>query len=115
MGNCFWYEPHADCAGEGSWYSQELPTHTRAAVSARDLAVGRFRQFAAHFKADGVVGVRAVRRARDHEYNGHTIFHIEMVLMGTAVVRRADAKEPPRPLLVVNVADIARRHGGHST
>ena len=49
MGNCFWYEPHADCASEGSWYSQELPVHTRAAITARDYAVQRFRAFAAHF------------------------------------------------------------------
>jgi uncharacterized protein YbjQ (UPF0145 family) len=110
MGNCFWYEPHADCAGEGSWYSQELPVHTRAATISRDLAVERFRQHAHHFNAHGVVGVKVLRHARDHEWESnnshHTAFHIEMVLMGTAVVRRGDAAPPPRPKLVVDLRDL---------
>lgn len=113
MGNCFWYEPHADCTSEGSWFSQELPTHTRAATAARDLAVERFRAFAHHFGAHGVVGVRVVRQGRDHEYeindNKHTSFHLEMLLMGTAVVRRSNAGEPPRPQLVVDLLDRPRR------
>jgi uncharacterized protein YbjQ (UPF0145 family) len=109
MGNCLWYEPHADCARDGSWYSQELPTHTRASMTARDLAVERFRKFAHHFDAHGVVGVKVLRTAHDHEHEGHHSFHIEMVLMGTAVVRRADAKEPPRPKLVVDLRDLVRR------
>jgi uncharacterized protein YbjQ (UPF0145 family) len=113
MGNCFWYEPHADCTSEGSWFSQELPVHTRASMTARDHAVERFRRFAHHFNAHGVVGVKVQRIARDHEYESndrsHTSFHIEMVLMGTAVVRRADAKEPPRPKLVVDLRDLVRR------
>jgi uncharacterized protein YbjQ (UPF0145 family) len=113
MGNCFWYEPHADCTSEGSWYSQELPTHTRASVTSRDLAVERFRSFAHHFNAHGVVGVKVLRHARDHEYEqsnrSHTSFHIEMVLMGTAVARRGDAGAPPRPKLVVDVRDLVRR------
>ena len=113
MGNCFWYEPHADCTSEGSWFSQELPVHTRASMTSRDLAVERFRRFAHHFNAHGVVGVKVRRTARDHEYDSndrsHTAFHIEMVLMGTAVVRRADAKEPPRPKLVVDLRDLVRR------
>jgi uncharacterized protein YbjQ (UPF0145 family) len=117
MGNCFWYEPHADCYGEGSWYSQELPAHTRASTTSRDLAVERFRSFAHHFNAHGVVGVKVSRHARDHEWesssNGHhTAFHIEMVLMGTAVVRRGDAGTPPRPKLVVDLCDVVRRTRG---
>jgi uncharacterized protein YbjQ (UPF0145 family) len=117
IGNCFWYEPHADCASEGSWFSQELPAHTRAATTSRDLAVERFRGFAHHFNAHGVVGVKVVRYARDHEWETennnrttvHTAFHIEMVLMGTAVVRRGDAAPPPRPKLVVDLRDLVRR------
>jgi uncharacterized protein YbjQ (UPF0145 family) len=112
MGNCFWYEPHADCAGEGSWFSQELPAHTRASTTSRDLAVERFRHFAHHFNAHGVVGVQVLRQARDHEWDGnntsHTAFHIEMVLMGTAVVRRGNAGPPPRPKLVVDLRDLVR-------
>ena len=112
MGNCFWYEPHADCRGEGSWLSQELPAHTRAATASRDLAVERFRKFAHHFRAHGVVGVEVLRHGRDREWgdhDAHTEFSIEMVLMGTAVVRRGDAGAPPRPKLVVDLRDLVRR------
>jgi uncharacterized protein YbjQ (UPF0145 family) len=111
MGNCFFYVRHADCVSEGSFFSSELPAHSRAAQAARDLAVQRFRHFAQHFRADGVVGVRVHRQARDHEWraseNGpeHTAFSVELMLAGTAVVRRGDASPPTRPLLVVNLRD----------
>ncbi len=113
MGNCFWYEPHADCSIEGSYFSSELPTHTQASLRARYLAVERFRAFAKHFEADGVVGVRVHRHSSEHEHSGHIRFHMEVMLMGTAVKRRGDAGPPPRPRLVVDVADHPRKHGGH--
>jgi uncharacterized protein YbjQ (UPF0145 family) len=117
LGNCFYYARHADCASEGTWWSSELPVHTEASQVARDLAVERFRAFAAHFNADGVVGVRVQRRARDHEWESnertHTSFHVDMLVMGTAVVRRGDAKDPPRPGLVVDLRDIKTRYGTH--
>jgi uncharacterized protein YbjQ (UPF0145 family) len=118
MGNCFWYTPHADCFGEGSFYSSELPAHTRAASSARDLAVKRFRNFAQHFRADGVVGVRVARDGRDHEWSrgkddDHTAFSLDLVVMGTAVVRRETVAPPPRPPLVVDLRDIKSRYGTH--
>jgi uncharacterized protein YbjQ (UPF0145 family) len=109
MGNCFWYARHADCVSEGSFFSSELPVHSQAAQAARDLAVQRFRHFAHHFRADGVVGVRVHRESRDHEWraseNGpeHTAFSIELMLAGTAVVRRGDARPPARPLLVMDL------------
>lgn len=103
LGNCFWYVRHADCSREGSWYSSELPAHTQASQAARDLAVARFRQFAAHFRADGVVGVRVHRHAHDHEEDGHTHFSVDMMVAGTAVVRRGDAAPPPRPRIVVDL------------
>ncbi|HTA93177.1 MAG TPA: heavy metal-binding domain-containing protein [Polyangiaceae bacterium] len=109
MGNCFWYENHADCAGEGSWFSQELTSHTRAARQARSLAVERFRHAARHFNAHGVVGTRVERVAYDREYEvndtSHTAFHLDLVVMGTAVVRRENPAPPPRPLLVVDLND----------
>lgn len=114
MGNCFWFEPHADCVVEGSYFSSELPTHTQASLRARYLAVERFRNFARHFNADGVVGVRVHRESHEHEHSGHIRFHMEVMLMGTAVKRRGDAAPPPRPRLVVDVADRPRKHGSHT-
>ncbi len=120
IGNCFWYARHADCASEGSWFSGELPVHTRAAHEARDQAVHRFRTFAQHFGAHGVVGVRILRRGRDREYevneSSHTSFELDLVVMGTAVVRRADVAHdhaPPRPLVVVDLRDRPSRYGEH--
>jgi uncharacterized protein YbjQ (UPF0145 family) len=111
MGNCFWYSRHADCIDEGSFFSSELPEHSQAAQAARNIAVQRFRNFALHFRADGVVGVRVERRARDHEWKTsehgrrHTAFSIELMLAGTAVVRRGDAQPPSRPLIVMDLRD----------
>jgi uncharacterized protein YbjQ (UPF0145 family) len=117
MGNCFWYAPHADCFGEGSFYSSELPAHTQASTSARDLAIERFRQFARHFDAHGVVGVRVERNGSDHEWEvndtQHTSFSLDLVVMGTAVVRRENVEPPPRPGLVVDLRDIKSRYGSH--
>ncbi len=115
MGNCFWYEPHADCMNEGQLWSSELPTHTRAARTARDIAVTRFREFSRRFSADAVVGVKIHRRGRDHEWEAndrhHTAFSLEIMLLGTSVVRRGDAHPPPRPLLVMDLAGKRRTHG----
>ncbi len=109
MGNCFWYEHHADCASEGSWYSQELTSHTRAARQARAIAIERFRRAARHFEAHGVVGTRVHRFGRDREYEvndrSHTSFMLDLVVMGTAVVRRENPTPPPRPFLVVDLKD----------
>jgi len=117
IGNSFWYEPHADCFGEGSWYSQELPTHTRAAQGARHNATERFRAFAHHLNAHGVVGVRVDRHGHDHEYevndSQHISFRLDLVVMGTAVVRRGDAATPPRPGLVVDLRDLPKTRFSH--
>jgi uncharacterized protein YbjQ (UPF0145 family) len=103
LGHCFWHLSHADCTSEGTWFSSELPAHTQASQAARDLAVSRFRAFAAHFKADGVVGVKVHRHAHEHEHEGHTRFSVTMMASGTAVVRQANASAPPRPRVVVDV------------
>ncbi len=119
IGNCFWFDPHADCAAEGSWYSQELPKHTIASQQARHISVQRFHQFAAHFNADGVVGVRVNRHGNDHEYEynnqQHTSFHLNMVVMGTAVVRRKGEVRIPQPKLVVDLRDLPSVNDGHGT
>jgi uncharacterized protein YbjQ (UPF0145 family) len=117
MGNCFFYARHADCVSEGSYFSSELPVHTQASQLARDLAVQRFRAFAAHFGANGVVGVKIERHARDHEYESggsrHTAFSLDLVMMGTAVVRRGQPEPPPRPPVVVDLRDSPSRFGKH--
>ena len=117
IGNSFWYEPHADCWGEGSWYSQELPTHTRAAQGARHNATERFRAFAHHLNAHGVVGVRVHRHGYDREYEvndaKHVSFRLDLVVMGTAVVRRGEAGPPPRPGLVIDLRDLPRTRFSH--
>ena len=117
IGNSFWFEPHADCFGEGSWYSQELPAHTRAAMGSRHNATERFRAFAHHLKADGVVGVRVHRHGHDWEYEvndaRHVSFRLDLVVMGTAVVRRGEAGPPPRPGLVVDLRDLPRTRFSH--
>lgn len=111
MGNCFWFEDHADCVSEGSWFSQELTSHTRAARQARVLALERFRHAARHFSAHGVVGTRVHRFGYDREYEvndtTHTGFVLDLVVMGTAVVRRENPPPPPRPLLIVDLKDPA--------
>jgi uncharacterized protein YbjQ (UPF0145 family) len=116
IGSSFWFEPHADCYGEGSFFSQELPAHTRAAQGARHNATERFRASAHHLGAHGVVGVRVQRTARDQEYESggkHTAFRLNLVVMGTAVVRRGDAQVPTRPSLVVDLRDIPRSRFTH--
>lgn len=107
MGNCIWYEPHADCYDEGSWASSELPAHTHASRGARQLSVARFHASARRLGGDGVVGVRVHRAGRDGEYeindSKHTSFLLEVMLLGTAVVRRGEARPPPRPLRVLDL------------
>jgi uncharacterized protein YbjQ (UPF0145 family) len=117
IGSSFWFEPHADCFGEGSYFSQELPTHTRASLGARHNATERFRAFVHHFNADGVVGVRVNRRGEDLEYEtndtSHVSFRLDLVVMGTAVVRRGQAAPPPRPGLVVDLRDLPQTRFTH--
>ena len=45
---------------------------TTKAAQARHLATTRFREFAAYFKADGVLGVKVRRHAHSHDDDGHT-------------------------------------------
>lgn len=117
VGSSFWFEPHADCLGEGACWSQELPAHTRAAQGARHNATERFRASAHHLGGHGVVGVRVTRTARDREYESggqHIAFHLNLVIMGTSVVRRADAPAAPsRPNLVVDLRDLPRTRFTH--
>jgi uncharacterized protein YbjQ (UPF0145 family) len=106
MGNCAWYDPHADCYSDGSWYNQELPDHTRVISQAYDLATQRFRHEVRACGALGAVGV-AVHRSfheRHWEQNDseHTSFKAEILLLGTAITRRG-APRLPRPRLVLDL------------
>jgi uncharacterized protein YbjQ (UPF0145 family) len=107
LGNCFWYENHADCMSEGNFWSSELPTHTNAAQSARHYATQRFDASSQKLGADGVVGVRVGRFSREFEYDVNDRSHVQLImevhLLGTAVKRRGDAGPPPRPKLVINL------------
>jgi uncharacterized protein YbjQ (UPF0145 family) len=105
LGNCFYYDSHADCMAEGSWFGQEMPDHAYATQTVRDLAVQRFRAFAAHFHAHGVLGVHVHRHAHDHVHEEHNRFSVDLMVWGTAVVRAAgpNAAPPPRPRLVVDL------------
>ena len=116
MGNCFWYDPHADCRADGSFYSCELPAHTRASQHSRNLAIERFRASAATFPgASGVLGVHVTRQVHSHENeHGHCILHANVMVMGTAVMRKpnADSATPRnRPLLVVDLRDRVSARG----
>lgn len=76
MGNCFWYEDHADCSSEGSWYSQELASHTRAARQARGLAIERFRKRRATLqRARRRRNPRSPHRARPRVRSGSLVAH----------------------------------------
>jgi hypothetical protein len=66
-----------------------------------------------------VIGVRVYRTGHDHEYEvnnrQHTSFHLDLVVMGTAVVRTDPMKKVPRPKLVVDLRDLPSRYGAHGT
>lgn len=109
MGNCYWFEPHCDCQADGSIFSGPLPMHTNAVRQARALATERFRGFAAHFHAAGVVGVKVRRHAHGHHHDGHSRFHVEILLLGTAVVRRGTAEPPHKPMIVMDLAGVPGR------
>ncbi|HSQ64356.1 MAG TPA: hypothetical protein VLM85_14110, partial [Polyangiaceae bacterium] len=70
-----------------------------------------------HLGAHGVVGVRVHRRGHDREYEvndqRHVSFRLDLVVMGTAVVRRGQAVPPPRPDLVVDLRDLPRSRFFH--
>jgi hypothetical protein len=88
-------------------------------MTARHYAVQRFHDSARRLGADGVVGVRVDRKSRDREYeindSQHTSLHLDLVVMGTAVVKREEIQKgpPPRPKLVVDLRDLPSRYGDH--
>ena len=81
------------------------------------MATERFRAFAHHLGAQGVVGVRVHRKGYDREYESgdvkHVSFRLDLVVMGTAVVRRGNADPPPRPNLVVDLRDLPKTRFSH--
>ena len=111
MGNCCWHVRHADCLTERSvgFWNQELRSHTEAAYEAEGLAVQRFRDSAANMNADGVLGVKLERSAFDREWEAndisHTSFQLELLMLGTAVVRVAKPAALAQKLMVLDLRD----------
>lgn len=105
IGCCFWYQPHADCVSDGSWWSSPLPAHDSAIHECTKLARERFRSFTEHLGADGVVGVKYHRAAHDHVDDNHTNFSCEIMLSGTAVVRHGKPRTGERPMRVLDLRD----------
>ena len=106
MGNCTFYGRHADCRSDGSWFNQELPEHTRIIDQARSLATARFKGEVSQMNALGAVNVEVKRHFDERHWEAnkteHTSFKAEVVLLGTAILRRKEATLP-RPRLVLDL------------
>lgn len=106
LGNCTWFDRHADCAADGRWFNQPLPDHNQAIRAARRLATKRFSDDIARQAADGAVGVKVERSFHEREYDvndsSHTEFRVEVLLLGTSVIR-AGAARLPRPRLILDL------------
>jgi uncharacterized protein YbjQ (UPF0145 family) len=107
MGNCTWYARHCDCYADGSLFNQELPAHTAVIDNARRHATARFKEEVTQRRALGAVGVTVHRDFHEEHWDEekHTSFKAEIVLIGTAVERRA-APRLPRPKLVLDLAAL---------
>lgn len=109
MGNCTWYDRHADCTSDGNWTNQLMPSHTRCIDQAQALAIRRFDDDIDRLEADAAVGVQLTRHFHQHEWSTsnpdreHTAFKTEILLLGTAVRRRGQP-QLPRPRLVLDLA-----------
>ena len=105
MGNSSWFKLHADCRSDGNWTNQELPDHTACIENARLHATARFKQEVLARAALGAVGVTVERHFHEEEWReNHHSFKAEIVLLGTAVVRRAQSRVP-RPRLVLDLGN----------
>jgi uncharacterized protein YbjQ (UPF0145 family) len=105
LGNVVWRYAHCDCMADGSWSNQPLPQHNATAAEVEALVVKRFRMSASELGADGVVGVRLFRKAHDHHHEGHSHFHLEMILGGTAVQRVAPLAATHKTHFVIDLRD----------
>lgn len=108
MGNCTWYDRHADCRSDGSWFNQLMPGHTRCIDQAQLLAIERFQTEISALQAHAAVGVTLQRHFHQHEWSTsnpdreHTSFKTEVLMIGTAIIRRS-APTLPRPRLVLDL------------
>jgi len=119
MGNCSWYDRHADCSSEGNWNNREMYAHTGVIEQAQHNASARFKAEVVGLNALGAVNVEVKRHFHQHEWEAnersHTAFLAEVMLLGTAVHRR-ESKAIPRPKLVLDLGggktiDLGPKHG----
>ena len=104
-GNVVWRYAHCDCQRDNAWSNQPLPQHNATAAEVERLVVERFRAHAAELHADGVVGVKLHRDVRDHHDDGHSHFHLEYLLTGTAVRRVAPLAPAHKTRFVMDLRD----------
>jgi uncharacterized protein YbjQ (UPF0145 family) len=108
MGNCTWYDRHADCQSDGSWFNRLMPAHTQCIDQAQLLAIERFQTEISALQAHAAVGVTLQRHFHQHEWSTsnpdreHTSFKTEVLMIGTAIIRRS-APTLPRPRLVLDL------------
>jgi uncharacterized protein YbjQ (UPF0145 family) len=118
MGNCTWYDYHCDCAADGNWFNQEMSGHTLVLQQARAYATERLQAEVQRHAALGVVGVTVERKLheehRESNHSEHTSFLVEVLLLGTAVQRRAEPRLP-RPRLVLDLGDRKIDLGARTT
>lgn len=77
--------------------NRELTNFTGALYEARELAMRRMQEESEQLDASGVVAVQLEQKS--HQWGSHTI---EFLALGTAVARRADPVELPRPMPIIS-------------
>ncbi|HEX4462220.1 MAG TPA: heavy metal-binding domain-containing protein [Polyangia bacterium] len=113
MGNCTWYDRHCDCSSDGNWFNQLMTGHTACIDQAQSLAIARFQTEIGVLGAHAAVGVELQRHFHQHEWSTsnpdreHTAFKTEVLMIGTAVVRKSPPTLP-RPRLVLDLGSGKR-------
>ncbi len=117
LGNCVWYDRHCDCRSDGTWWNRSLPGHNNCIAQARGNANHRFAQDVDRLGADSAVAVTLQRRFHQHEYEindtSHTAFRVEVLLLGTAIMRHREPRLP-RPRLVLDLRGGGQVHLGRA-
>jgi uncharacterized protein YbjQ (UPF0145 family) len=108
MGNCVYYVPPDQVWGsQGTAQNRELSRFTHGFYDARELAIERLQAEAEDLHAEGIVDVTI--EEKEHSWRGSLAQSvgaypgelIEFFVVGTAVVRMAQAAPVPVPTLVI--------------